>query len=128
MENITLAVVVGCVITCAAFLKAVLYLQDQMKNATKKMLADEFAEMNRKIDGLQADVNKRLDDLYGMQEEAAIEACKNFLTHALVDIENGANDEVLKRRIHSAHTWYNNHHQNSYIDTKFNKLVDEGKL
>lgn len=128
MENITLAVVAGAIITLAAFIKAVLYLQNQMRVATKAMLAGEFAEMNKKIDSLQEDVNKRLDDLQAMQEEAAVEACKNFLTHALVDVENGSDDEVLKKRIHGAHTWYIEHKQNSYIDTKFNKLVAEGKL
>ena len=128
MEGITLAVVAGAIITLAAFIKAVLYLQNQMRVATKAMLAGEFAEMNKKIDSLQEDVNKRLDDLQAMQEEAAVEACKNFLTHALVDVENGSDDEVLKKRIHGAHTWYKEHKQNSYIDTKFNKLVAEGKL
>lgn len=117
MEGITLAVVAGAIITLAAFIKAVLYLQNQMRVATKAMLAGEFAEMNKKLDDLQA-----------MQEEAAVEACKNFLTHALVDVENGSDDEVLKKRIHGAHTWYKEHKQNSYIDTKFNKLVAEGKL
>ena len=128
MSELTVAVVVGAIITLAAFLKAVQYIQEQVVKATKSMLSDEFAAMNAKIDALQEDVNGRLDELHDMQEEAAVEACKNFLTHALVDIENGADDEVLKKRIHSAHTWYHEHHQNSYIDAKFNKLVAEGKL
>ena len=128
MGEMTIQVFVGGVILLVGFLKALQWLQKQTKEATKSMLAGEFAAMNQKIDDLHADTNKRLDDLYEIQEKAAIEACKNFLTHALVDVEQGADDEVLKKRIHSAHGWYIEHHQNSYIDAKFNKLVAEGKL
>lgn len=143
LESISVALVIRFVVTffvtLAAFLSAVVvvykFFYKAMQKTTQKMLADEFAEMNKKIDDLKESNQEEISSLreeikksQTQQEEAAIEACKNFLTHALVDVQNGADDEVLKKRIHDAHDWYHDHGQNSYIDARFNKLVDTGKL
>lgn len=127
------------IVSLAGVITAAIVIYKYYRKATLKMLEKEFEDMkekieavqtnnDKKIDELQADINKRLDDVEAKQEESAIEACKNFLTHAMTDIKNGADDEVLKERVHDAHKWYNDHNQNSFIDTRFNELVKEGKL
>lgn len=143
LENISAAdllkFIVALVLGLAGFITACVVIYKAcykaFEKATMAVQAKEFAEMQAKIDALQETNSREIEglredikEMKRQQEEAAVEACKNFLTHALVDVQNGADDEVLKKRIHDAHDWYHDHGQNSYIDARFNKLVDEGKL
>ena len=126
-------------VSLAGVITASIVIYNFYKKATLKILEAEFESIkksnDKKIEELWSDMNKQLEELKKnqkeleeKQEEAAIEACKNFLVHAMNDIKKGADDEVLKERIHDAHKWYRKHKQNSYVDARFDELVREGKL
>ena len=126
------------VIKLGAFFGAVGGLYVLLSKAISNMLTDKFKDVktdneatNKKIDDLKVDINKRFENTDNKIDESAVEACKNFLTHSLTDIQNapeGEVDEVLKKRVHDSHDWYKEHGQNSYIDSRFNELVKKGKL
>lgn len=129
MKELTLLqAIAGGFIFLSSFIAALVYLYGQYKKATLAMLDGKFDETNKKVDNLQADMNERFEDMDQKRKESDYEACKNFLVHALHDIEQGADDEILKERVHEQYKHYKKMDGNSYIESRIKKLEGEGKL
>ncbi len=128
MDKITIAVVVAGIIGLAAFVKAVLYLKKQMKDAVEGVLADKFTGVNNKIDGLQTDMNQGFSDIHQKIDKSDMEACQNFLVHCLTDFDRGIGDDAMLQRFWKQYDYYRSHDGNSYIKNRVEDLVQNGKL
>lgn len=111
MDIIKILIEVGALITALG----VMY--EAYKKATLAMLDDKFQQINTRLD----EVEDKIDD-------SDLQACKNFLVHALNDIERGVADEVTIERVYEQHEYYHMKGGNSYIDARFDRLKAEGKI
>ena len=128
MENISVDTFMKMVILLGSFLAAIVYLQEQAKKATREMLKDEFEDIHEDISEMKTDVNARFDKVEQRIDKSDLEACRNFLVHAMVDIERGIADDALIHRFWDELDHYHREKQNSYIDTRVQALIDSGKL
>ncbi len=112
MENITLGQISAAVLFLVALLGGLIALFKYLKNWLKDMLKEEFVEM-------RADIN-----------EIGVSNCKNFLVSCFAKIEKGDQlDETELERFYEEYDVYTNkYHKNSYIHSKYEKLMKEGKL
>lgn len=116
------------VIFFVSFLVAVKYLQTTMRDTVKEVNKEEFKDINDSINGLKEDMNQRFDDVNTRIDRSDLESCRNFLIHAMVDIDRGIVDDALIHRFWDELDYYHNEKQNSYIDTRVQALIDSGKL
>ena len=116
------------VILLASFIAAVLYLKTTMRDTIKEVNKEDFEDVNDSITSLKDDMNKRFDDVNTRIDKSDLEACRNFLVHAMVDIERGIADDALIHRFWDELDYYHKKNQNSYIDTRVQALIDTGKL
>lgn len=84
----------------------------------------------RSLETVKTDIDTRLKDIDKRLDEIDVSACKNFLVRFLKDVEQGNEvDEVEIQRAHEVYKhYYEELHQNSYIHSKWNKLIErDGK-
>ena len=116
------------IILLASFLGAIIYLKVTIKSTIKEVNKEDFEDVHDSIDDLKTDMNNRFNDVDKRIEKSDLEACRNFLVHAMIDIERGIADEALIHRFWDELDHYHNEKQNSYIDTRVQALIDSGKL
>jgi len=118
LENITLGQVslwLGMVVGLIAGFGT---LSKTIKKVIKSTVADQFGELNTKIDSIQNDL-----------KEEKMDNCKNFLVSFLASVERGdAIDETELERFHEEKDKYISLKGNSYIRRKIEKLEEQGKL
>lgn len=121
MKNLTLEQISIAILFIVGLIGGIKYLKKEIKDALSEMLKDQFKEVNTKLDGMQAKVDK-IDE----------QACKNFLVRYLADIERG----VLIYDSERSRFWEEYDHYvdpneidgNSYIKQWVARLKEEGKL
>ena len=116
------------IVLLAAFIGAVIYLKATMKDTIKEVNKEDFEDMHDSLEDLKTEVNDRFDKVEKRIDKSDLEACRNFLVHAMVDIERGIADDALIHRFWDELDHYHNEKQNSYIDTRVQTLIDTGKL
>lgn len=116
------------IVLLAAFIGAVIYLKATMKDTIKEVNKEDFEDMHDSLEDLKTEVNDRFDKVEKRIDKSDLEACRNFLVHAMVDIERGIADDALIHRFWDELDHYHNEKQNSYIDTRVQALIDSGKL
>lgn len=116
------------IVLLAAFIGAVIYLKATMKDTIKEVNKEDFEDMHDSLKDLKTEVNDRFDKVEKRIDKSDLEACRNFLVHAMVDIERGIADDALIHRFWDELDHYHNEKQNSYIDTRVQTLIDTGKL
>lgn len=116
------------IVLLAAFIGAVIYLKATMKDTIKEVNKEDFEDMHDSLEDLKTEVNDRFDKVEKRIDKSDLEACRNFLVHAMVDIERGIADDALIHRFWDELDHYHNEKQNSYIDTRVQALIDSRKL
>ena len=116
------------IVLLAAFIGAVIYLKATMKDTIKEVNKEDFEDMHDSLEDLKTEVSDRFDKVEKRIDKSDLEACRNFLVHAMVDIERGIADDALIHRFWDELDHYHNEKQNSYIDTRVQTLIDTGKL
>lgn len=129
MENVTL----GQIAVAAAFLvglaTAFAYLHKLIKGWVSKALHDEFDGLNKKVDGLKADVSASIGGLQRQLHDVDIESCKNYLVGFLADVDQGQPiDEIERERFWEEYQHYEAKGGNSYIHRKVEQLKADNKL
>ena len=126
MESITLGTFASNILWLGAFISGCLVLIKYIKSIfvkfitepiTKKMLENK-KELNKKMEELQTDINKKINTLGEDQ-------CKNYLVRYLADVEEGEKvSELETERAYDAYEKYTNtYHGNSYIHSRWNKVM-----
>ena len=121
-------ILMEAVIFFVSYLIAVQYLKTKMTDAVKDVNKEDFEDVNQTIEDLKKDMNDRFDGVDERIDKSDLEACRNFLVHAMVDIDNGIADDALIHRFWDVLDYYHKKRQNSYIDTRVQALIDSGKL
>ena len=116
------------IILLASFITAVIYLKTTMRDTVRDVNKEEFKDVHDSIEDLKEDMNERFDDVNKRIDKSDLESCRNFLVHAMVDIEHGVVDDALVHRFWDELDHYHKEKQNSYIDTRVQALIDSGKL
>ena len=116
------------IVLLAAFIGAVLYLKSTMRDTIKEVNKEDFEDVHDSITDLKNDMNDSFNEVNKRIDKSDLEACRNFLVHAMVDIERGIADDALIHRFWDELDHYHEHKQNSYIDTRVQALIDTGKL
>jgi uncharacterized membrane-anchored protein YhcB (DUF1043 family) len=118
MENITIGQITGLCVGIASFLGAVVQLIKYTKKLLKTALKEEFEPIKNELDTL----NKKI-------VENTLSQNKNFLTMCFDDLDSGKIiSETTKERIYECMEEYTKNGGNSYIHTRYEKLVKENKL
>lgn len=128
MNEVTIVALVGAVITLAAFIKAVVYLRNEMKKVITGTVSPEIADMNEKIDELKSDMNQGFSEVNKKIDKSDMEACQNFLVHCLTDFDRGIGDDAMLQRFWKQYDYYIDHDGNSYIKSRVEDLKASGKL
>ena len=119
VKNITLLDISVIVLFIVGLIRGVQELKKSIKEFLRKLLEDQFKEVNNKLDGMQATIAK-LDT----------QECKNFLVRYLADIERG--DYIYESEQQRFWEEYDHYiddlHENSYIKEWVARLKEEGKL
>lgn len=119
VKNLTLLDISVIVLFIVALIKGVKELKKSIKEFLQGLLADQFKEVNDKLDGLQTTITK-LDT----------QECKNFLVRYLGDVERG--DYIYESEQQRFWEEYDHYiddlHENSYIKEWVARLKKEGKL
>lgn len=119
VKNLTLLDISVIVLFIVALIKGVQELKKSIKEFLQGLLADQFKEVNDKLDGLQTTITK-LDT----------QECKNFLVRYLGDVERG--DYIYESEQQRFWEEYDHYiddlHENSYIKEWVARLKKEGKL
>ncbi len=125
MEQITIGQIVAALAVIVSFIGSVGYI----KTHIKKWIADSLKEQFAKVDSQFDKVDERIDHLENHMEGIDVATCKNFLVARLSEIEKGSwwND-IETERFWEQYEHYRKHGGNTYIQTKVEKLKDEGKL
>ena len=119
VKNVTLLDISVIVLFIVGLIRGVQELKKSIKEFLRKLLEDQFKEVNNKLDGMQATIAK-LDT----------QECKNFLVRYLADIERG--DYIYESEQQRFWEEYDHYiddlHENSYIKEWVARLKEEGKL
>lgn len=119
IQNVTLLEISVIVLFLVGLIRGVQELKKSIKEFIKKLLEDQFREVNTKLDDMQTTVTN-LDK----------QACKNFLVRYLADIERGE----LIYESEQQRFWEEYDHyikdlgENSYVKEWVARLKKEGKL
>lgn len=119
IQDLTLEEISIAVLFIVGLIGGVKYLKNAIADALKKLLEDQFAGVNKKLDEMQTAI-KTVD----------AQASKNFLVRYLADIERGSLIyEAEKQRFWEEYEHYiDDLGENSYIKEWVNRLKQEGKL
>lgn len=119
VQDLTLEEISVAVLFVVGLIGGVNYLKKAIRDLLEKLLQDQFAKVNKKLDTMQTSI-KTLD----------VQATKNFLVRYLADIERGnVIYDSEKQRFWEAYDHYINElKENSFIKEWVAKLKEEGKL
>ena len=119
IQNMTLLEVSVILLFIIGLIRGVQELKKSIKDFLKKLLDDQFKEVNDKLATMQTSITK-LDK----------QTCKNFLVRYLADIERGeCIYDAEQRRFWEEYDHYiEDLHENSYVKEWVAKLKKEGKL
>ncbi len=130
MESITLGTLASNIIWLGAFIGGCLLLFKYAKSIFVKLITipiteqmlENKKELNKKIDELKEELNKKINNLGEDQ-------CKNYLARYLTDVEDGEKlSEIETQRAYDAYEKYTNiYHGNSYIHSRWNKVMKNRK-
>ena len=119
MESITLGTLASNIIWLGAFIGGCLLLFKYAKSIFVKLITIPITEQmleNKK------ELNKKINNLGEDQ-------CKNYLARYLTDVEDGEKlSEIETQRAYDAYEKYTNiYHGNSYIHSRWNKVMKNRK-
>jgi len=119
VKNITLLDISVIVLFIVGLIRGVQELKKSIKEFLEKLLADQFKEVNNKLNDMQSSINV-LDK----------QACKNFLVRYLADIERGniIYDSERQRFWEEYDHYIKDLGENSFIKEWVARLKEEGKL
>ena len=119
VKNLTLLDISVIVLFIVALIRGVQELKKSIKEFLEKLLADQFKEVNNKLDEMQTTIAK-LDT----------QECKNFLVRYLADVERGDHiyESEQQRFWEEFDHYIDDLHENSYIKEWVSRLKKEGKL
>jgi len=119
VKNITLLDISVIVLFVVGLIRGVQELKKSIKEFLEKLLADQFKEVNNKLNDMQSSINV-LDK----------QACKNFLVRYLADIERGniIYDSERERFWEEYDHYIKDLGENSFIKEWVARLKEEGKL
>lgn len=119
VQDLTLEEISVAVLFVVGLIGGINYLKKAIRDLLEKLLQDQFAKVNKKLDTMQTSI-KTLD----------VQATKNFLVRYLADIERGnVIYDSEKQRFWEAYDHYINElKENSFIKEWVAKLKEEGKL
>lgn len=123
MESVTLGQIATILAFIVGFVGSIEYLTIRLKNSLKSEIK---GVINNEIEPIKEDIK----ELKNSTRDIGISDCKNFLVNCYVKIESGQKlDETEKERCSECYDLYTiKYKQNSYIHSKHEKLVKEGKL
>lgn len=119
VKNITLLDISVIVLFVVGLIRGVQELKKSIKEFLEKLLADQFKEVNDKLNDMQSSITV-LDK----------QACKNFLVRYLADIERGniIYDSERQRFWEEYDHYIKDLGENSFIKEWVARLKEEGKL
>lgn len=119
IQSLTLEQISIAVIFIGGLIGGVKYLKNAIEEFLRKLLEDQFKEVNKKLDDMDSSI-KKLD----------VQTSKNFLIRYLADIERGENIyESEKQRFWDEYKHYRDDlKENAYITEWVDRLKKEGKL
>ena len=119
VKNVTLLDISVIVLFIVGLIRGVQELKKSIKEFLEKLLADQFKEVNNKLNDMQSSINV-LDK----------QACKNFLVRYLADIERGniIYDSERQRFWEEYDHYIKDLGENSFIKEWVARLKEEGKL
>ena len=119
VKNITLLDISVIVLFVVGLIRGVQELKKSIKEFLEKLLADQFKEVNNKLNEMQSSITV-LDK----------QACKNFLVRYLADIERGnvIYDSERQRFWEEYDHYIKDLGENSFIKEWVSRLKEEGKL
>lgn len=129
MENITIGQIAVAIAFFVGLATGIAYLHKLIKGWVSKALHDEFEGLNKKVDGLKADVSASIGELRQQLHDVDIESCKNYLVGFLADVDQGQLvDEIERERFWEEYQHYEAKGGNSYIHRKVEQLKADNKL
>ena len=119
VKNVTLLDISVIVLFVVGLIRGVQELKKSIKEFLEKLLADQFKEVNNKLNDMQSSITV-LDK----------QACKNFLVRYLADIERGniIYDSERQRFWEEYDHYIKDLGENSFIKEWVSRLKEEGKL
>ena len=119
VKNVTLLDISVIVLFIVGLIRGAQELKKSIKEFLEKLLADQFKEVNNKLNDMQSSINV-LDT----------QACKNFLVRYLADIERGniIYDSERQRFWEEYDHYIKDLGENSFIKEWVARLKEEGKL
>lgn len=119
VKNLTLLDISVVVLFIVGLIRGVQELKKSIKEFLENLLANQFKEVNDKLDGMQSAIT-----------ELDTQECKNFLVRYLADVERGDHIyESEQQRFWEEYDHYiDDLHENSYIKEWVARLKKEGKL
>lgn len=118
LEKLTLQQIASDIAIFVGLITAGIFLYNKLTVMIKNMLKDQFDYTNKKIDSVEAKVDK-----------VDMNATRNFLVRCIHDFETGAPvDETEIERFWEQYDHYRNNGGNSYIKSKVEKLQKEEKI
>ena len=119
IQKLTLEQISIAVLFIVGLIGGIKYLKKELETFLKKMLEDQFKEVNDKLDGMQDSLNK-VDK----------QTCKNFLVRYLADIERGQTlyDSEKERFWEEYEHYTDDLGENSFVKEWVKRLQREGKL
>lgn len=119
VKNITLLDISVIVLFVVGLIRGVQELKKSIKEFLEKLLADQFKEVNNKLNDMQSSITV-LDK----------QACKNFLVRYLADIERGnvIYDSERQRFWEEYDHYIKDLGENSFVKEWVARLKEEGKL
>lgn len=119
VKNVTLLDISVIVLFVVGLIRGVQELKKSIKEFLEKLLADQFKEVNNKLNDMQSSITV-LDK----------QACKNFLVRYLADIERGniIYDSERQRFWEEYDHYIKDLGENSFIKEWVARLKEEGKL
>ena len=119
IQSINLGQLSTAILFIVALIGGIKYLKTELEDALRNMLKTQLADINTKLDTLQ-DTLTKVDS----------QACKNFLTRYLADIERGVHiyDDERKRFWEEYDHYIDDLGENSYIKEWVEELKENGKL
>lgn len=119
VKNVTLLDISVIVLFVVGLIRGVQELKKSIKEFLEKLLADQFKEVNNKLNDMQSSITV-LDK----------QACKNFLVRYLADIERGnvIYDSERQRFWEEYDHYIKDLGENSFVKEWVARLKEEGKL
>lgn len=118
IESWTLAGIVALTSLLLVLISNIRKLRDEYKGSVKKVVQEEVAPLNAKLDSLSNKI-----------DEVDMNSTKDFLVSRFAEIDRGeVLDEITRQRVYEEMERYQKHGGNSYIHTRFEELKKRGDV